>query len=230
MRIAIGQLWQETNTLNPLATTRADFEAFGVLRGAELVAQMAETNELGGFIQSLRQWPERPEIVGLVRLPAWPSGRATAETFEWLRDELINSLRAALPVDGVLLALHGAMAAAEHPDVEGDVLQAVRKVVGPKIPIVATLDLHANVTRRMIEHSDVLVLFHTAPHVDVFETGQRGAAVLQRLLKAPTSGRGEGSAEPRPPQTLELAERSRPFARFLASCRRSGPTPKRPLA
>jgi microcystin degradation protein MlrC len=182
MRIAIGQLWQETNTFNPLPTTRADFEAFGVLRGAELVAQMAETNELGGFIQSLRQWPERPEIVGLVRLPAWPSGRATAETFEWLRDELINSLRAALPVDGVLLALHGAMAAEEHPDVEGEVLQVVRKVVGPKIPVVATLDLHANVTQRIVEHADALVLFHTAPHVDVFETGQRGAAVLKRLL------------------------------------------------
>ena len=62
MRIAIGQLWQETNTLNPLPTTRADFESFGIVRGDALVAHMAETNELGGFIQSLRQWPERPEI------------------------------------------------------------------------------------------------------------------------------------------------------------------------
>src|SRR5262249_49344062 len=92
MRIAIGQLWQETNTFNPLPTTRADFEQFGVLRGAELVQRMADTNELGGFIQSLGRWPERPEIAGLARLPAWPSGIATAETFEWLRDELVIAL------------------------------------------------------------------------------------------------------------------------------------------
>ena len=59
MRIAIGQVWQETNTFNPLATTRADFEAFGVLRGDELVDRMADTNELGGFIQSLRHWSEQ---------------------------------------------------------------------------------------------------------------------------------------------------------------------------
>ena len=63
MRIAIGQLWQETNTLNPAPTTRADFEAFGVVRGPELVERMPETNELGGFIQSLRAWPE--ELAGL---------------------------------------------------------------------------------------------------------------------------------------------------------------------
>src|SRR5947207_15965216 len=108
MRIAIGQLWQETNTFNPIPTTRPDFERFGVLRGPELVERMADTNELGGFIQALRRWPERPEAVGLVRLPAWPGGAATRDTFLWLRDELVGALRRALPVGGVLLALHGA--------------------------------------------------------------------------------------------------------------------------
>src|SRR5687768_18569262 len=109
MRIAVGQVWQETNTFNPIRTVREDFDQFGVLRGPEVVARMAETNELGGFIQSLRRWQQRPEIVGLVRLPAWPSGRATAETFRWLRGELLDALERALPVDGVLLALHGAL-------------------------------------------------------------------------------------------------------------------------
>jgi len=182
MRIAIGQLWQETNTFNPLPTTRADFEQFGVLRGPDLVERMADTNEPGGFIQSLRSWPEKPEIVGLVRLPAWPSGAATHETFLWLRQEMIEALSRALPVDAVLLALHGAMVAEGAPDVEGEVLHAVRQLIGPAIPLVATLDLHANVTRKMVESADALVLFHTAPHIDVFETGQRGAAVLRRIL------------------------------------------------
>jgi microcystin degradation protein MlrC len=182
MRIAVGQLWQETNTFNPLATTRRDFEEFGVLRGDELVERMADTNELGGFIQSLRQWSEQPEIVGLVRLPAWPAGTAMAATFEWLRAELTEALRRALPVDGILLALHGALVSGEVPDVEGEVLRALRQLIGPDVPLVATLDLHANVTERMVREADVLVLYHTAPHIDVFETGQRGAAVMRRLL------------------------------------------------
>src|SRR5207253_952174 len=109
MRIAIGQLWQETNTFNPLPTTRQDFEDFGALRGQDVVERMANTNELGGFIQSLRQWPERPEIVGLARLPDWPSGAATRDTFFWLRDVLVEELARAGRVDGVLLALHGAL-------------------------------------------------------------------------------------------------------------------------
>lgn len=182
MRIAIGQLWQETNTFNPLLTTQADFEAFGVLRGAELLERMANTNELGGFIQSLQAWPERPEIVPLVRLPAWPSGRATRETFEWLLGEMVAALQAALPVDGVLLALHGAMAAEGHPDVEGEILNELRGIVGPRIPLVATLDLHANITEVMVSAADALVLYHTAPHVDVFETGVRASSVLRRIL------------------------------------------------
>jgi microcystin degradation protein MlrC len=182
MRIAIGQLWQETNTFNPRSTTRTDFKQFGILRGAELVERMADTNELGGFIQSLRQWPERPEIVGLVRLPAWPSGAATRETAEWLVGTMVESLWRQLPVDAVLLALHGALVAEGMPDVEGEVLHALRRIIGPARPLVATLDLHANVTERMVAAADALVMYHTAPHIDVFETGQRGAAVLRRIL------------------------------------------------
>jgi microcystin degradation protein MlrC len=182
MRIAIGQLWQETNTFNPLATTRADFEHFGVLRGAEMVERMADTNELGGFIQSLRSWPENPEIGGLVRLPSWPSGTATHDTFLWLRQEMTDALRSAMPVDAVLLALHGAMVAEGAPDVEGEVLQAVREMIGSGVPLVATLDLHTNITQKMVDMADALVLYHTAPHIDVFETGVRGAAVLRRIL------------------------------------------------
>jgi microcystin degradation protein MlrC len=182
MRIAVGQLWQETNTFNPWPTTRRDFEQFGVLRGADLVEQMAHTNELGGFIQSLRSWPERPEIVGLARLPAWPGGAATAETFTWLRDEMADALRRQMPVAAVLLALHGSLVSDAQPDVEGEILRAIRQVIGSAVPLVATLDLHANVTELMVGEVDAFVLYHTAPHIDVYESGQRGAAVLRRIL------------------------------------------------
>src|SRR5690242_11277216 len=171
MRIGIAQLWQETNTFNPRPTTRSDFDQFRVLRGREIIEQLAETNETGGFIQALRTWPEQPELVGLVRIPAWPGGLVTAETFDWIRDEIVAALRNAGPLDGLLIALHGAMAADRHPDVEGEFLEAVRSVVGPTLPLVATLDLHANVTAKMFQHADVLVVYHTAPHIDLVETG-----------------------------------------------------------
>jgi microcystin degradation protein MlrC len=87
-----------------------------------------------------------------------------------------------LPVDAVLLALHGALVADSAPDVEGEVLHALRELLGPDVPLVVTLDLHANITARMVRNADALVLYHTAPHLDVRETGQRGAAVLRRIL------------------------------------------------
>lgn len=182
MRIALAQVWQETNTFNPLPTKQIDFEQFGVSRGQEMLERMANTNELGGFIQTLRAWPEKPELVGLWRFPAWPSGPATAETFTWIRDELIASLKAAGRVDAVLLALHGSMAAEDHPDVEGEILAAIREIIGPEVPLVSTLDLHANITPKMVATADALVLYHSIPHVDIYETGVRGAAVLRRIL------------------------------------------------
>jgi microcystin degradation protein MlrC len=182
MRIAIGQLCQETNTFNAMPTTGELFEQFGVVRGAELLERMAQTNELGGFIQGLKSWPERPEVAGLVRFAGFAGGRLSRATAQWVRRELLDGLKQAMPVDGVLLSLHGAMAAEGAPDMEGEVLQAVRQLVGPDVPVVATLDLHANVTLRMIESADALVIYHTYPHIDVFETGTRAAGVMRRIL------------------------------------------------
>ncbi len=182
MNLAIGQLWQETNTFNPLPTTFADFEAFGVFESAEMLEKLADTNEVGGFLQTMKTWPQPVTPKGLVRLPAWPSGPVTPECLEILVQRLTRALERVLPVDAVYLALHGSMVAANEPDVEGRMLEEVRKRVGPKIPIVASLDLHANVTRRMVEHADALLLFHTAPHIDVVDTGRRSAHVMRRIL------------------------------------------------
>lgn len=182
MRIAIGQLWQETNTFNPIPTTRSDYEAFGVLRGDELVERMTDTNELGGMIRSLRRWNEKPQIVGLVRLAAWPGGLMTEEALRWIKQELIGALEKAIPVDALLLALHGSLAAVGTPDVEGEILDACRALIGWNVPLVATLDLHANITERMLKAADALTVYHTAPHIDVFETGIRSADLLRRIL------------------------------------------------
>jgi microcystin degradation protein MlrC len=182
MRIAIGQLCQESNTFNPIPTTRADFEAFGIHAGDELVERMAHTNELGGFIQELRGWPVRPQIVGLARFWAWPSGPLTSETFSLLLAEFGAALSQAGPIDAILLSLHGALLAAHEPDVSGYLLGLLRTMVGRRMPIVASLDLHANITPRMVQSADALVLYHTTPHIDVEGTGRRAARVLRRIL------------------------------------------------
>ena len=95
---------------------------------------------------------------------------------------MLEDLAAALPVDGVLLALHGAAVTTEIDDVEGDLLAAVRALVGPDVPLVGTLDLHANVTTQMMRHADGLVAWETYPHVDPYTTGVRGARLLLGTL------------------------------------------------
>ncbi|MBM3279083.1 MAG: M81 family metallopeptidase [Candidatus Handelsmanbacteria bacterium] len=181
-RIAVGQLLQETNTLNPVQTTRRHFEVYGLARGREVMDQYGHTEELSGFAALPELLGESVEWLGLLRARAW-SGGALAPG---LLAELVDSFTAPLRgqrVDGVLLSLHGAQSAAEDPDVTGALLAALRQALGPQVPLVATLDLHANLTRRMVHSADVLVGYHTFPHIDQVSCGQRAAGALTHLLR-----------------------------------------------
>ncbi len=91
-------------------------------------------------------------------------------------------LRLAFPISGVRLALHGALLGEDEPDVDGDILELVRTIVGSRIPVVGTLDLHANITSRMMQNADMLVAYHTSPHVDIFETGEKAAKFLEMII------------------------------------------------
>jgi microcystin degradation protein MlrC len=183
MRIAVGQLWQETNTFNRNSTNLNAFRDWGIAQGAEVLTRYGNTGEIGGFVDECRTWNSAIELVGLTRMACWPWGAVDADTWKWIRETFTNSLRTAGQIDGVLLALHGAMCADGEPDVTGRLLELAREVVGPKIPIVGTLDLHANVTTRMLQAADVLVGYHTSPHLDHFETGQRGVRSLRRMIE-----------------------------------------------
>jgi microcystin degradation protein MlrC len=112
-----------------------------------------------------------------------PGGYITADCYAQLKGELLERLSAALPVDGVLLPLHGAAVAEGVGDLEGDLISAVRRIVGPDVPIVATLDCHAHVTQEMIAGADGLIAWETYPHRDAFSTGQRGARLLLDTLE-----------------------------------------------
>ena len=184
-RIAVGQLLQETNTLNPLQTTRRDFEIYGLGQGDAVMARYGDTEELSGFASLPQFLGEEVEWLGLLRARAWSGGVLVPGLLAEIVEAFIPPLRGH-EVDGVLLSLHGAQAAAEDPDVTGFLLQTLRRALGPQVPLVATLDLHANLTRRMVQSADVLVGYHTFPHIDQVRCGQRGARALAHILRTGT--------------------------------------------
>lgn len=180
-RIAVGGIIHETNTFAPGQTTLADFERQGMSDGAAMVERMAGTpTSLGGSLAGLAQVGY--EAVPLLYATAMPSAMVTREAYESLRGDLLARLRSALPVDGVLLTLHGAMVAEGYDDCEGDILARVRKVVGSSCPVVSTLDMHGNLSQAMVDAANVLVAYDTNPHLDTFERGVEGAQILCRML------------------------------------------------
>jgi microcystin degradation protein MlrC len=173
-RVAVGSILTECNQLTDKVTTVGDFERTELRRGGEILEVSAGV--IGGMLSTLREVGF--EIVPLIVASAVPGGLLTSDCYRQLRGGLLTSLKAALPVDAALLALHGAAAVEDEDDLEGDLLQAVRELVGPEIPIVGTLDLHAHVTARMIQNADALVAWETYPHQDSFNTGCRSVRLL----------------------------------------------------
>lgn len=183
MRIAVGQLWQETNTFNRNLTTWSDFEAMGVAVGQDLVDRFSKTGELSGFLGEFKKAQPQAEIVGLSRFACWPWGSVEKTTWKKIKESFTAQLKAAGKVDGVYLTLHGAVCSQDEPDLTGALLELVRKAVGPKVPVVGSLDLHANITQRMIDNADALAGYHACPHIDGIETGARAAKALLWQLK-----------------------------------------------
>ncbi|MBA3414353.1 MAG: M81 family metallopeptidase, partial [Chloroflexia bacterium] len=182
MRVAIAELKQETNTFVPRPTTLADFRTWHLWTGDEVVAGSAGTNvEVAGFLDVLGEAGIEP--VPILATFAISGGRVEPETYHRLRDDLLTGLAAAGLVDGVLLALHGAMVTTAEDDPDGETIAAVRAAIGPAVPLVVTLDLHANLTRRCVEAADAIVGFRTSPHIDQRDTGRRGAELLVRILR-----------------------------------------------
>jgi microcystin degradation protein MlrC len=178
MRIALGGITHEANSFCPRETTLADFEARQLARGDEILAAWESTHtEQAGAMSVLDQAPGC-QVVPTLLARALSGAPPRNETFRALLDELLARMSDAGPLDGVLLVLHGAMIVEGAPDATGEILARVRALVGPDVPVVGTLDLHANVTARMVDQATALVGYHTAPHVDMFETGRRAAQLL----------------------------------------------------
>ncbi|MGR3496635.1 M81 family metallopeptidase [Citreimonas sp.] len=189
MRVALAGFLHETNTFAPVPGGMEAFEVGGgyipLSRGAEIELRAEGVNlGIAGALGVARQrgW----QTVPILWAGAIPSAKVTEDAFETIAEEIIAGLRAAGPLDGVFLDLHGAMVADHVDDGEAEIARRVRDVVGPNVPIVAALDLHGNISETFARTVDGLVGFRTYPHVDMAETGARAATLLHEIM---TDGR-----------------------------------------
>src|ERR1700736_2407283 len=184
-RIAVGGFLHETNTFAPTKATYDDFVHGGgwptMAQGTDVLKTMRNINVgLAGFIKQAeaRGW----EMVPTISCGASPSAHVTEDAYERIVKVMVDGIKAAGPLDAVYLDLHGAMVTEHLDDGEGEILARVRKVIGKDLPLVASLDLHANVTPEMIEHADALIAYRTYPHVDMADTGRAAAEHLSLVL------------------------------------------------
>ncbi|RQR65602.1 microcystin degradation protein MlrC [Burkholderia sp. Bp9125] len=183
MNIFVAGFLHETNTFVDTSTRYADFAngANGPIAVGDAIFAMREANlPISGFLQAMADTPN--VIVPGLWTYATPSGKVTDDAYERLVTEILRRAQQA-QADAIYLDLHGAMVSERHEDGEGELLRRLRLVVGPRPTIVASLDLHANVTGQMFEHADALIPFRTYPHVDMAETGARSARTLLEITE-----------------------------------------------
>lgn len=182
MRIAIASYGQETSSFSRLPTTLDTFALYGLYEGKDILEKCRGVGAIGGFMAEADEagidWTPVPIVHGW----AGAHGPLTAETLDFFRQAVCNGLENAGRLDAMFFALHGAAVAENEHDTEGYLLAEVRRIVGPDLPIVISLDHHANLTQQMVDHVNGLVAHRTQPH-DQFETGQLAGRMLFSMLR-----------------------------------------------
>ncbi len=178
-RVLVVECMQEISSFNPL---QSGYENFHIERGEEMLAQDGLNTGLGGALPVLRA--AGYEIVLTIAARAGSGGLLSAAGWARLSKEVMDAVRAGAAggIDAVYFSLHGAMGADGELDPEGWLLQETRKIVGEDVPIVISLDLHGILTDRMLKQVNGLAIYHTYPHVDFADTGERAAKLLVRIM------------------------------------------------
>ena len=193
VRLAALGLSHETNTFARSPGTYARFQEDGILRGDEILREYAESHAtLAGYLEAGRQ-PDI-EVVPLLFTQTNPIGTITADAFERIVGEMLNLLRQQGPWDGVLLALHGAAVSEDYPDADGEIAHRVRALLGPRVPVGLTIDMHANVSRKMVDNVTATVVYRTNPHLDARLRARECADIIVRTIRG----------EVHPAQALEM--------------------------
>lgn len=188
LRVAAAQISHETNVFSSVPTDLQAFRRSGLLTGAAILREESGTNSaFGGFVSGAEEFGL--ELVPIVSVWATPSGIVTRDAIEalgqMLVDGIVNAAETAL-LDGILLALHGAMVTEIDRDGDGYLLELARDAAGD-LPIVATLDLHANISERMVSAADLLIGYDTYPHVDMAERAHEACGALARIVRGELS-------------------------------------------
>ncbi len=179
-KILIAECKQEVSTFNPHLSS---YDDFAVRKGRKLLDyHRTVRNEVGGALEVFDSVRDVKVVPAYSAFFITSGGTLAKDAWDQIAKEFLDSIRAAPPVDGVYFSMHGAMASEEELDPEGWLLAETRKILGEDIPIVVSLDLHGILTGQMLQHSDAVVVFHTYPHVDFFETGQRAARLLLQIV------------------------------------------------
>src|SRR5918911_3547695 len=202
-RIAVGGFHHETNCF---VEPRTDFASSAehrdrppLVRGPDVLEWLGKTSfALSGFLADMG---DVHQYVPLVWTSGGAGGIVTRDAFERIAGEMVGMLSQQMPVDAVYLDLHGAGVTEDFEDLEGELLRRIRACVGASVPIVVSLDYHANVTQQMVDLTDGLVGYWTYPHVDRIETGQRAARVMKMILE---HGQPKGRALRRLPFLIPL--------------------------
>ena len=173
----------ESNTYSKHISDFAWFQKRCWKIGDEVLARFRGVKtEFGGFMDAFSEY-QNMELIPIMAAEATPSGPVSAEVARKVQEMICKVLSEAPQVDGILLSLHGAMVTENSEDGEGDLVEAIRSAVGPNVPIYATLDLHANVTEKMIRHIDVMIPYDCYPHTDKYDRGLQAAHLLVRRLQ-----------------------------------------------
>lgn len=182
MRVAVASFEYEGNSLSLRVSRREDFARVGIFDG-EAILQAIEGKDLAlaGGIHALRD--AGMQLVPIFAAKGGAGGHVEDGFFAEARARIVEGIAAALPLDGIYVAMHGAMICGEEKDPEGAILADLRARVGPRIPVAISLDLHAHVTPRMVEAVDIVVGYETYPHVDAYRTGACAAGLLVRALR-----------------------------------------------
>jgi microcystin degradation protein MlrC len=181
-RVLAARFMHETNTFSVVKTDLAAFRRRDFHLDNEIpTAYRGTRSAFGATFEAADTYGW--QLVHPISASATPSGLVTDEAFETVVDRLLRAAADQGPFDGVLLHLHGAMVTEAHEDGEGALLAGLRGVIGPGVPVIVTLDLHANVTEAMVAHANALIAFRTYPHIDGYERALQGAALLERAMQ-----------------------------------------------
>lgn len=218
MRFVIGMMKHETNTFSPMPTLLRNFEQRGGIFGPEALEAYKGTNTpMAAFIDLARR--EGAEIVTPVAAEAWPSGPVESATYAKICNAICGAVMKGC--DAIFLDLHGAMVSEDTDDGEGALLQRIRQIA-PKVPIAVALDLHANITERMVRNCDAIAGYQTYPHVDMYQTGEKVGRMILSLLRSEVRPVIAWASCPMLPHTLRMGTSEPPMSDLIRMARSKG--------